>query len=417
MTKYLIFIYCSFFIVSCNFNSKKTPETIREKSVIGLNGEQISYIIPFTEDESARLEGIQPSPNRELSFIINTSDKSWYFYSDSTVSVGFQPSFYDESFVKEIKDIKHNYSYTVLPNNDIWISGQIPFYSHEHPEFVATIDDGVITAQQYTYIMKDSKWLIPILPAFVTLPAEDYDPQFGVKLIIAGRCYDDFSNTKKEDIEDSWLKEYREGIARIEATDWYVLSYKVDDKQFEINKTSIDTTHFHWDCGGFDMFSISPKNRTGKEIAYISGINNLQEGIIKSHFHRQVFIAPAQPYHFIFENVQYTLRAEGIERKEWNSENNLDEEGRINNADVCQRYKLYLSSGGVEQQLLGIESFSEQYVKLEFIGDLDGDGKPDFIFETATWYEDQEIMLFLSSKAGKGELVKYVARDGYSMAC
>lgn len=236
-------------------------------------------------------------------------------------------------------------------------------------------------------------------------PSQDYQPNFGIELLLNGKSFE--------------LSERNSLSPYLFTKKWSILSYNSEQKSFWIEETRVDTSHFYWDCGGYDMFWVQPSQSRGKGLAFVTGIDNIGEGKVKTHFHNQVFIEPSKPYHFEFEGVRYTLRAEGDLEYEYHrtEEDLLNSDGRLDNSGVYQNYKLYLSSNDVEQLLLDIKSFSDQYVKFEFVGDLDGDNKPDFIFETATWYEDQEIMLFLSSKAKAGELVKFVAKDGYSMAC
>jgi hypothetical protein len=45
-------------------------------------------------------------------------------------------------------------------------------------------------------------------------------------------------------------------------------------------------------------------------------------------------------------------------------------------------------------------------VELLFIGDLDGDGKPDIILNAPSNYENRIIMVFLSSTAKEGDFLK-----------
>jgi hypothetical protein len=69
-------------------------------------------------------------------------------------------------------------------------------------------------------------------------------------------------------------------------------------------------------------------------------------------------------------------------------------------------YKLYLSDGKNEQFITAVSEFYGTSPEILWTGDLDEDGKPDFAVRTSTWYEDEQIELYLSSMAGKGELVK-----------
>lgn len=198
---------------------------------------------------------------------------------------------------------------------------------------------------------------------------------------------------------------------------WYQLSYLSEQKEFEIAPVNLSVVEFYWDCGDMNMYTITSDR--ANSILLFEGLN-INLGIVNSHFHEITCVMPDTNYTFSFNNIDYTLRAEGIldpysDEKE--GEYDLTTDGRKETGNVYQEYKLYLESGGISQLILAIDNFSNRYVRINFIGDLDKDGKPDFIFDTTTWYEDYEKTLFLSSFADKGELVKYVGRNGYSMAC
>ncbi len=278
----------------------------------------------------------------------------------------------------------------------------------------ALVEDNVTTEEEDVAIEDNDD--------FVEYPQYDYQPNFGVSLIIEGISFGHLDQTEPDkhhapmELNQSWTKDFPE-YSNIYEQNWFVLSYLKNDKSFTLDKTGIDAHRFYWDCGDFDMITLSSTSNKDKPMVMIAGIASMQEGTVKSHFHQQVFVNPDKPYEFNFEGVKYKLRAEGVLAEDWGQQDELTEDGRLNNGSVYNNYKLYLSSEGKEQLLLAIKSFTEKFVEIEFIGDLDGDGKPDFLFETATWYEDYHKMLFISSKADEGELVKYVASDGYSMAC
>lgn len=252
----------------------------------------------------------------------------------------------------------------------------------------------------YEWAMIDRKWLIrpegmKIDPNFKEIPGtETYSL---ISVLLDGYC----SYDKIE----------------VDSTEWYQLSYLPEQRDFEITPVNLFTSEFYWECGDMNMYSIN----SDKENAVIlfEGLK-VNTGIVKSHFHEITCVIPGEDYTFSFNNKDYTLRAEGIlDSHHYTIENEyrLSEEGRKETGNVYQEYKLYVEYENISQLILTRDNFSDRYVKIEFIGDLDGDELPDFIFETATWYEDFEKMLFLSSFAEKDELVKYVGHNGFSMAC
>ena len=53
-------------------------------------------------------------------------------------------------------------------------------------------------------------------------------------------------------------------------------------------------------------------------------------------------------------------------------------------------------------------SFNDTFVQLLFVGDIDADGKLDFIFNASRDYEEERVVLYLSSYAKDNEIIKKV---------
>ncbi|MFZ6656976.1 hypothetical protein [Undibacterium sp. TJN19] len=82
-------------------------------------------------------------------------------------------------------------------------------------------------------------------------------------------------------------------------------------------------------------------------------------------------------------------------------------EYRLQNRDG----KIFLMYQGTEQYLFDYtENQEDNNAKLIWVGDLDHDGKLDFIFDTSSQYNVTELRLYLSGKADKGDLLKLVAK-------
>lgn len=63
------------------------------------------------------------------------------------------------------------------------------------------------------------------------------------------------------------------------------------------------------------------------------------------------------------------------------------------------------------------ESFNDTFVEILFIGDIDRDGKPDFIFGTNRNYEEERVFLYLSSEAIEGKQIKKVSEIAVQFDC
>ena len=111
----------------------------------------------------------------------------------------------------------------------------------------------------------------------------------------------------------------------------------------------------------------------------------------------------------------------GLKQKELYA-NYFDELWKVKNAlqtyQNVKDYKLYISAdAGPESLFLQQESFNDTFVELLFIGDIDRDGKPDFIFGANRDYEEERVILYLSSKAEKGKIIKNVSEIAVQFDC
>lgn len=126
-------------------------------------------------------------------------------------------------------------------------------------------------------------------------------------------------------------------------------------------------------------------------------------------------IWPKESSGFSFNNVKYNLRGEG---KVLSTSEGTTDDGKPDVFKEVKNYKLFLSGeNGVEKLLLQQENFNDTFVKLLFAGDIDGDGKLDFIFNANRDYEENRVILFLSSKAENGASVKKIAEIAVQFDC
>jgi len=214
------------------------------------------------------------------------------------------------------------------------------------------------------------------------------------------------------DFEILLPKEYRdfgnENEANALTKDWLDLYQK--DGKFYLGKADYTIARGYSECSGDSTRIITSKNNS----LLLLDNPRLAQGEIKTVKILKNKIWPKEKLKFHFGNQEYTLRAEG---KVLSSEKVHTDEGEELYQNV-KDYKLYLSAGDSPETLfLEQESFNDTFVELLFIGDIDRDGKPDFIFGANRDYEEERVILYLSSKAKKGKLIKKAAEVAIQFDC
>lgn len=125
---------------------------------------------------------------------------------------------------------------------------------------------------------------------------------------------------------------------------------------------------------------------------------SIQEGNVQALALSKDVLYPGDSLQFSYGGADYVLFATGEQGKE--------------KRDV-KNYKLYLSTTHNQQSqpqlLVAQPSFDDRMIRLLFIGDLDGDNKPDLIIDTSPHYNMQKPTLYLSGAAGPDEITTPVA--------
>ncbi|MCC9073411.1 hypothetical protein LNQ49_17690 [Flavobacterium sp. F-65] len=181
--------------------------------------------------------------------------------------------------------------------------------------------------------------------------------------------------------------------------------------EYYLGKADFKTEKGFDECSGDSLISIISKNRTIIFMDY----PGLKFGKIKSLKIEKNKVWPKEKATYLFNNVSYTLRAEG---KVLSSSMVHTDDDKQEVFKEVENYKLYLTTGNTKEQLLLTEeSFNDTFVVLLFAGDIDGDGKLDFVFGANRHYEEERVILFLSSKAKNGEAVKKVSEVAIGFDC
>lgn len=191
------------------------------------------------------------------------------------------------------------------------------------------------------------------------------------------------------------------------AQQWYDFYKDQDNGKFYLKPASIHLEMGYSECTGDSIACVTSDSRSILLMHGISVSNTEVDTIpLKSNT-----VCAGERMEFEFNNRKYMLHGEGVQN------------GILHEHDIWQHvvnYKLYLSEQGrrtAPQLLVAIPRFNDRQVEIIWAGDLDADGKPDFIFDVSDFYESQSLVFFLSSKADSGKLVKCVGRSDYFFGC
>jgi hypothetical protein len=220
---------------------------------------------------------------------------------------------------------------------------------------------------------------------------EESDNDFDILLPRSYRTYD--NKNPVSSLNEDWIALYEENG-----------EYYLGKADFKIEK-GFD------ECSGDSLKSILPKNKTIVFMDY----PKLNVGKLKSLKIDKHKIWPKEKVTYTFNGLNYIFRAEGKVLSEFKVTSDDDGEEIFKNVE---HYKLYLTIGNnAEELLLTEDSFHDTFVELLFAGDIDGDGKLDLVFSASRDYEEERMILFLSSKAENDKTIKKVSEIAVQFDC
>lgn len=190
--------------------------------------------------------------------------------------------------------------------------------------------------------------------------------------------------------------------------EWIDLHLKNDD--YYLSKTEYTMERGFSECSGDSTKIINSKNET----LLLLNKPNLKLGKVNTVKIFKKKIWPKEKVTYSFNSDEYTLRAEGkvLSSEKVHTDNGLETYQKVEN------YKLFISyNNSPEVLFLEQASFNDTFVELLFAGDIDGDGKLDFIFGANRDYEEERVILYLSSDAKNGEIIKKVSEIAIQFDC
>lgn len=368
--KYLYILSFSLLAFACG--NKKSE--VQQQAELG-DDLFVDYVLSTREE--VKEEVLVPfSKDRKLRFLYATNGGLRAYYDDGTL-VGCSRCDLMKENLEAMQEMEPMGTYTIDSNGVLLWGTGLDTPDMEDPSW----DDG-------SWAMIDYQWqFVPkgMEDANIKVPTASFNlTDVGVELYLYGNVLGD----------DEAISLH---------VDWYQLSHIAESHNFLREKISVSLDSFYWDCGDENLPYVKSDSKNEGLILYRGIVTKDESKEVPSIEVEILNVTPTKKYTFSFGSQEYTLRAEGFPAS--------------TDGDLYKNYKLYLSLGDKEQLLMSIPSFDQSVVTIQFIGDLDGDGKPDFIFETSRHYESNESTLYLSSFAKDDELVKCVAQNRYGLFC
>src|SRR5690554_404371 len=220
--------------------------------------------------------------------------------------------------------------------------------------------------------------------------------------ILSPNVYRDESGTDLSQLDDSWNELY----------------FDESKNKWLVDKASFKISRDFDECAGDSVtFVLSAR----KAILFFRGIETpLKE--IKAVMPIVEPMLPERQFDFKFNSEEYSLSAKGKVKVYGNPYFSSQEIAGFEVEDyqdyLIDNYSLSLNKKGDRpQEIIRLPELAFICPQLLWIGDLDQDGKPDFIFDTAEETRTYNVELHLSSKAEDDNYIIKVAEVYNSNDC
>lgn len=271
----------------------------------------------------------------------------------------------------------------------------------EHTNVFETInDDGEIKEDQWLGVKVNNEKVYVFggylsnekINDHIEISNNSQKKQIAFEILLPNEYRDWENKNPSSKLNQNWQELYQKGG-----------KYYLDKADYTIKKG-------YSECSGDSTRIIQSKRKT---LLFIND-SNLNSGELYSKIINKNKVWPKEKILFSYKNIEYKIRAEGeiISSEEVHSDKGLEFYANVKN------YKLYISTNNNFESLFLEElGFNDTFVKLLFVGDIDSDGKLDFIFEANRDYEEERVILYLSSKATQTEIIKKVGEIAIQFDC
>ncbi len=227
---------------------------------------------------------------------------------------------------------------------------------------------------------------------------------------------DAFGKEEKEVIEVLLPAYYDEDMKEVYSSineNWLEFR-KVDQTHFVVQQADYNLTEpILNECTGENQIGVfSPEEQ--EPLFFFSPNKIVKKGKVVSLPIKNKPLWPGEVYEYKYKGHTYAFEAEGIVKNTYNYTDDSSEGAK--EFRELENYKLYISIDGSQKQMvLDIPMFNNTFVQLLFVGDLDGDGKLDFVFDTSADYEQKVIEVYLSKEAK--HYLYLAGSGGYDFSC
>lgn len=205
------------------------------------------------------------------------------------------------------------------------------------------------------------------------------------------------------------IYEGAEDPAKILNNEWFDL-YE-ENGEFHLAKVNYKIEDGYNECAEIPTKTVISKR---KSILFLN-FPFLKAGKIESLKISQAEIWPKETIIYNFKDQKYQLKGYG---DIIGTQVQSNEQGHEEIFHEVKNYKLtYSFNEGTEVPMFQTDQFHDTFIKTLFVGDIDRDGKLDFIFSNPTDYEENSIMLILSSQIKAQDIEKSKYEQNVQFDC
>ena len=205
------------------------------------------------------------------------------------------------------------------------------------------------------------------------------------------------------------IYEEAEDPSKILNKNWFDL-YE-ENGQYYLAKVDYKIEDGYSECAGVPTKSVISKRNS----MLFLNFPFLKAGKIENLKITQAEIWPKETVIYNFNNQKYQLKGYG---DILGTQVRSNDQGREEVFHEVKNYKLtYSYNGSSEANMIQEEQFNDTFIKTLFVGDIDRDGKLDFIISKPTNYEENSIMLILSSQIKENNIQKNSFQQSVQFDC